>query len=406
MLRLRTDLDFMPSPVPEQPGLLIRDPFGYSDAVLVVPPALIGGLQFLDGESSELDVRHFFVESTGDLRAGGIATQLIEALNEAGFLDNERFAELRDARQRDFAESPTRRPTHAGPGGYPPDADELRSTLNGYLTGSPPAQAADNVIGIAAPHVSPFGGWESYAAAYSTIPPSAADKTFVVLGTSHYGQPDRFGLTRKPFETPYGTTQSAPGIVDGLARAADGAVLMEDYCHAVEHSIEFQVVFLQHLFGSGIRVLPILCGPFGRSLTEGGVPEQDEPVRRFFDALSELQAAEGKNLFWVLGVDMAHVGRRYGDPLAMRANDGEMLAVEVQDRRRIGRMADGDAAGFWSEVQENQDPLRWCGSAPVYTFLKAIDARGSLLHYQQWSIDDSSVVSFAGMQFTSAGSPA
>ena len=38
---------------------------------------------------------------------------------------------------------------------------------------------------------------------------------------------------------------------------------MEDYCHAVEHSIEFLVVFLQHLFGSDIRILPVLCGSVG-----------------------------------------------------------------------------------------------------------------------------------------------
>ena len=31
---------------------------------------------------------------------------------------------------------------------------------------------------------------------------------------------------------------------------------MEDYCHAVEHSIEFQVMFLQSIFGPDIKVLP------------------------------------------------------------------------------------------------------------------------------------------------------
>ena len=30
-------------------------------------------------------------------------------------------------------------------------------------------------------------------------------------------------------------------LVDELAAAAPNAVRMEDYCHAVEHSIEFQV---------------------------------------------------------------------------------------------------------------------------------------------------------------------
>ena len=30
---------------------------------------------------------------------------------------------------------------------------------------------------------------------------------------------------------------------------------MEDYCHAVEHSIEFQVVMLQHIYGPKVRIL-------------------------------------------------------------------------------------------------------------------------------------------------------
>ena len=99
---------------------------------------------------------------------------------------------------------------------------------------------------------------------------------------------------------------------------------------------------------------------------------------------------------------MAHIGRRYGDRFEARAGEGEMQAVEQADRARIERMESGDARGFWDLVQQDRDPLKWCGSSPVYTFLKAIPgARGSLRRYQQWNIDEQSVVSFAGMQFHS-----
>ena len=51
-------------------------------------------------------------------------------------------------------------------------------------------------------------------------------------------------------------------------------------------------------------------------------------------------------------------------------------------------------------MQENHDDLKWCGSSPLYTFLKAAPAaRGDLLRYEQWNIDEKSVVSFAGMAF-------
>ena len=39
--RLRNALDIIPSPAPGQPGLFIRDPYRYSDAMLVIPPPVI-----------------------------------------------------------------------------------------------------------------------------------------------------------------------------------------------------------------------------------------------------------------------------------------------------------------------------------------------------------------------------
>jgi predicted class III extradiol MEMO1 family dioxygenase len=97
---------------------------------------------------------------------------------------------------------------------------------------------------------------------------------------------------------------------------------------------------------------------------------------------------------------MAHMGRRYGDNFPALAERGEMEEVARRDRERMDRMVLGDARGFWDLVQQNHDDLKWCGSAPIYTFLKAVpQSRGSLLRYQQWNIDDQSVVSFAGMRF-------
>ena len=254
---------------------------------------------------------------------------------------------------------------------------------------------------IAAPHVSPFGGIDSYRAAYASLTPADAEKTFVVLGTSHYGQPDRFGLTRKAFVTPFGETSTNLALVDEIARAAGDGALMEDYCHAIEHSIEFQVVFLQHLFGPKVRVLPVLCGAFSHGMQTGAQPDDDEAVRRTIGALGDIAAREGDRLLWVLGVDMAHMGRRYGDQFEAAADRGEMEEVARRDRLRIERMEQGDAAGFWEQVRENRDDLKWCGASPIYTFLRAMpDVRGSLLHYQQWNIDPQSVVSFAGLRFS------
>ena len=187
-------------------------------------------------------------------------------------------------------------------------------------------------------------------------------------------------------------------LVDELS--SQPAVIMEDYCHSIEHSIELQVIFLQALFGADIRVLPILCGSF-RKESKTSYPEDDEGVSRFLDALGGIAERDGKSLFWVLGVDLAHMGRRYGDKFIAKAGRNEMLEVAQRDGKRINRIAAGDAKGFWDLVNENRDPLKWCGSAPLYTFMKAVpQARVSAQLYQQWNIDPQSVVSFAGLSFT------
>lgn len=388
----------MPSPVEERPGLLIRDPFRYSEIVMIVPGPLVPCLEFFDGQQTDLDLLAALVEITGDLQVGEVVRSLVDALSDAGFLENETFAQLKEERHRAFAESENREAAHAG-SAYPAEAEPLRETIERYMGGEG-APSPDGVFAIAAPHVSPEGGWESYQAAYRPLGPQYKDRTFVILGTSHYGEPERFGLTRKPYVTPLGAARVDLPLLDELAAKAAPSIGMEDYCHAVEHSIEFQVVFLQHMFGPDIRILPILCGSFARSIYFGGKPEDDDKVRRFLDVLGEIAARDRQRLFFVLGIDMAHMGRRYGDDFEAQAGSGRMQETEARDRARIERIAAGDADGFWSLVQHNRDDLKWCGSSPLYTFLRAArPARAELLRYQQWNIDPESVVSFAGMSF-------
>lgn len=426
---LRGSLDFIPSPLEDQPGLVIRDPFLYSAATLIIPPALVPTLLLFDGNHSDADLRGQLEQITGDADTSALAAHLTETLSGAGFLDDDAFEQSRLDAEKRFADSPTRLAAHAG-GGYPDQPAELTETFTGYLRNGDaatdneesPTSRPGTTRAIAAPHVSPFGGIASYRAAYSALTPDDADRTFIILGTSHYGEPDRFGLTRKSFTTPLGATVPALDWIDELEAAAGPAIRMEDYCHAIEHSIEFQVVFLQHLFGPRIRVLPILCGPFS-AVYQPGDPGRIESNRRMFDALGELAAREGERALWVLGVDMAHMGQRYGDGFSAEASQARMQQVEQADRKRIEAISSADADQFWDLVAKpleglgssrrsagtsagtapaREDSLRWCGSAPFYTFLRALpEARGELLHYQQWNIDPQSVVSFAGMRFHS-----
>jgi len=402
--RLRVDLDMLPSPVPGRPGLLIRDPYGYAEQTLIIPPPLVPALRLFDGEKTSLDLREALVRATGQIEVSEIIAQLTHTL-ENGFVMGERLEELRERRHRDFAAASQRLATHAG-AAYPDSADDLRRQLTAYLeetTAGP--KSLPGLIGIAAPHVSLEAGFRSYAAAYAALGENAnPDGTFVILGTSHYGTPNRFGLTRKPFATPLGETRADAGAVESLLEAAPGACIEEDYCHAVEHSIEFQVVFLQHLFGANVSVIPILCGPLVSRVNGEGLPEDEPAVAAFLEALASWAEAREQPPCWILGIDLAHIGRRYGDRDPVQADRGAMRDVAIRDRERLERVEEADAAGFWELVRENGDELRWCGASPLYTFLRAAPpgVRGTVELYEQWNIDEASVVSFAAVTFSKA----
>lgn len=392
--RLRPGLDIFPSPSAEHPGIVIRDSMRYSEAILLIPPIWVVALPCLDGQQTDLDLQAMLTRRTGQIAPSEAIASFVDALRSQGFLETEEFYAMRDKRQAEFRAAEVRESTHSE--NYP------RDVLDGYLsgTGLQACVPAPNLLGIAAPHVSPEGGWQSYADAYRRITPDLADRVFVILGTSHYGEPEKFGLTRKPYATPLGTSECDQPMLDQLIKRAPSAVIEEDYCHAVEHSIEFQVLFLQHVMQQPVKVLPILCGTFLDSLTTGRKPESQDSVRAFFDALGELAAEHGKRLFWLLGIDMAHMGARYGDNFAATADQGQMAEVAMRDQSRLERVCAGDCDSFLEMVTPNGDDLKWCGYSPLYTFMRALPGTpGKVLRYEQWNIDPQSVVSFGAIEF-------
>jgi hypothetical protein len=395
-------LDILPSPETHRPGLLIRDPLHYTDTVLYVPPAWALALRCLDGEHTELDVQEILTRAKGTLVFSDEVREFVGVLRQQGFLETEEFERLREQRHKEFREEQERRAAHAGTA-YPATPAEIRSAFEGYFRGIDAADGlSDNVLGVAAPHVSPEGGRNCYAVTYRGLAafPALAQRTFMVLGTSHWGAPEKFGLTRKPFVTPLGTLRVNTELVDWLEQHGGRAVNREDYCHAIEHSIEFQCVFLQHALGPELKIVPILCGPLAESLPASGAAENDQDIECFLGALGEFAEQHRDQLFWVLGVDLAHLGRRYGDPFTAVANQGQMVEVAEQDRRRLELVCAGDSRGFLELVKAGRDELNWCGYSTLYAFLKAVGkVRGRLLRYEQWNIDPQSVVSFASLEF-------
>src|SRR5690349_13939993 len=135
----------MPSPSEEHPGLFIRDPYKYSDAMLIIPPLLVETLQNFDGEHTDLDLKLALSRATNSLDVSELQQHLTQTLSAAGFLEDEVFEQIRRERQNEFAASPVREAAHAGTA-YPDNPDECRETMVRYMTDAPVSNLDGNLL--------------------------------------------------------------------------------------------------------------------------------------------------------------------------------------------------------------------------------------------------------------------
>jgi AmmeMemoRadiSam system protein B len=383
MPALRGGLDLTPA----RGALHVRDPRRYAEHALEIPRRLVPALAVLDGTWSTDDARRALARRGID---DAMLAHLVERLDEEGYLLTPRFETRRARVHARFAASDVRLPAFAG-AAYPSAPDALRGELDSYLArATSPAPRDDALIGIAAPHASPFGASRCYGEAYAAVGPHLADRTFVLLGTSHHGAPNRLGLTRKAFRTPLGDVPTDVARVDALLTNGGAAMIDEDYAHAIEHALEFQVLFLQHrMRGAPFRIVPILVGPWLDPADAR--PDTDPSLAPAFAALRAL--ADDPEVFWVLGVDLAHVGPRYGGDMPYALGSAEAEALAADDAARLATVVRGDAAALWTSATPRTDALSWCGTSSLYALLASTTLTAEQRAYEQWAIEAGSIVS-------------
>jgi AmmeMemoRadiSam system protein B len=211
---------------------------------------------------------------------------------------------------------------------------------------------------------------------------------------------ESFAITAKPFATPLGTVAVAGESVGRIVAAAGDAILSEEIAHRDEHSIEFQALAMRRRFGAAnVGVVPILCSGFHELLRYERRPVEEPRIEGAIAAI-EAEAARlqeaGVRVTFVAGVDLSHVGARFGDQVEL---DAEALAeVEKVDRAAIDAALAGDAEAWFDAVAGHGDSTRICGFAATYTMLRvARPGRGRLLGYEQSVEPGGSVVTYASM---------
>jgi AmmeMemoRadiSam system protein B len=383
--------------------LALRDPAGYTTAVIMLPLGLLDVLALFDGRHDVGQIQASIARGQGPPVTREHIDKLIAALDEHGFLDSAAFAARREAVDGTFLSAPSRPANHAG-GAYPGDAESLRAALDGFFAApAGPGPVAPfrggGLRGLVAPHIDFHRGGPAYAWGYRDLAERGEADCFVIFGTCHAGMADPFALTRKDYDTPLGPARVDRDFVEALAGRARQDCFGSELAHRNEHSIEFQAVFLQYLYGGRreIAIVPVLTSFVHEALARGGGPEDDPRVPAFLDALRDTAAALGRRVAFIAGADLAHVGPRFGDPAPI--TPVELAAIDREDRQMLAAVEAGDAAWFFESARRDGDRRRICGLSPIYTLLRALGgAPGTLRRYAQWP-DPQGVVSFASVVF-------
>lgn len=391
----------------EQDGermIALRDPAGFTDQVAVFPLPLLDLVSLFDGEHSVAEIQEIIRTRHGEGPTIEQIGNLVESLDAAGFLESQRFRARREAIDEAFRQSPVRPAVHAG-GAYAGEPAALAAQIDAFFThpegpGTPEEPIRGGSLrGLIAPHIDFHRGGPVYGWAYRALLEQSNADLFVVLGTCHSGMADPFAVTLKPYDTPFGAVPVDRAFCEALGRRSGDDLLASELAHRSEHSIEFQVVMLRHVLGARrpFSIVPVLASYLHEAVWSRSDPERDPRVPRFIDALMATMAESRRNVCLIAGVDLAHVGPRFGDP-EPNTPDG-LAAVQTADLSMLEAVTAGDPTAFYASVAHDGDRRRICGLSPIYTFLRALPgAAGRLLRYQQWP-DPQGAVTYCAVTF-------
>lgn len=400
------NLDITPVEHESQTLICLRDPEGYVQDQMLLSLKAFFIASCLDGSNEVVDIQAAFARQfNGALLMSDDVAKVVDNLDENGFLQTERFgAILREAKAA-FGALDTRPGSLAGKT-YPDDAGELRAFIDAVFlekggpgaTPGPDPGESPPLPCLIVPHIDFDRGGRVYAHGYLEMSKHGKPDTVFVFGVSHAGGAAPFILTRKHFETPFGVLETDRDTVGRLAEACAWEPYDDEILHRAEHSIEFQAVMLSYLYGTSVRIVPILCA----QLVDGSDahPKDAKDVCAFLAACRKATEALNGKAAVVAGADLAHVGRRFGDPFDI--DDSVLRSVEQRDREDLAFVTAGDADGFYASVMKDGNRRKVCGLGCIYSALKAVPGplrKGALRHYDQAEDPAGGIVSFADIAF-------
>lgn len=236
------------------------------------------------------------------------------------------------------------------------------------------------IIGLVCPHAGYMYSGPVAAHAYHDLAADGKPDTVVLFGPNHTGYGSALSLmTDGVWRTPLGDLEIDTATANLILKESS-VIDVDDSAHTYEHSIEVQLPFLQYLYGSAFKFVPICF-----------LMQDLESSREV--GLAVAKALSGKNGLVIASSDMTHY-----EPHER---------AEQKDRMATNAAVKMDEELYFSTVETHS--ISTCGYGPVVaaiTASKLLSAKKArLLCYKtsgDITGDFSSVVGYASMSFTKA----
>ena len=400
-----------------QPLVLLRDQEGLSKQAIAVslPGFLVAGL--MNGERTAAEIRGLFLKKTGAVLSEEEIVSLSRQLADAGLLETEELRRERERVVRAFRDSSVR-PAHVTSYGYPQDAIGLAAYLGKFFKdpngpgkeakGAASAAGA-SALGLVVPHIDLERGGPAYAWAYQALSETPPPDVIVAFGTAHMAPDSPWIPTRKEYECIYGRMAVDNALYEAFRKILWYDPAADEWAHRTEHSLEFQALWLKYLWRDAAPPwLPVLVSSFDRFAPETA-PSSIETIETAIRAMGDVLAAmkkDGRRILVLAGVDLAHVGPRFGDPI--EPTPEVRAKIEAEDRESIDHALRLDADAFYASAVRDGHWRKVCGLSPLYMALRMMarladgTPSGRRLTYAQADDPMGGVVSFASLIFQSS----
>jgi MEMO1 family protein len=382
---LRRDIQPVTTTINGRRMIAFRDPYRLTQDGVALDFNTLPILQLLDGFHDLRDIQAMLMR-----RQGGSMVYIseiesfIESLDRACLLESPSFHQKMCGLRSEFSNRPTRLPVHAGksyvsePAQLAQFIENIESNISKEFL--PPIQ--DNIRGILAPHIDINIARDIYVDTYRYLKGKNYD-IVVILGINHHLQEGLYSISGKSYVTPFGEIKTDKEFVGELKkRVPEGTFAPDDFGHMTEHSIEFQTIFLHHYLTGPFTIVPILCGGIHEFIHTRRDILTDERFRRMVSAMKDLLEAGKGRILLVAGVDLSHVGRKFGDQASA---DALLPQAIVNDRMILSYLSRGEPENIFRGALETKDRYHVCGLPAILLFASLLaENRTDILHFDTY----------------------